>query len=167
VSEPFLAEIRMFSFNFVPRGWAICAGQVMPINQNAALFSLLGTTYGGDGRTTFALPNLLDRAPVHVDSTHGTRTLGEVGGEAAHTLTVSELPTHTHTVLARNTASTSSPAFALWGSSAKTMYASSPTVTMGPTALGTAGNSQAHDNMPPYLAITFGIALVGIFPSRN
>src|SRR5258708_2284942 len=113
MSEPFLGEIRMFGFGLIPKGWASCSGQLLPINQNQALFSLLGTTYGGNGTQTFALPDLRDQTPVHVDTTHGTRTLGERGGATTHTLTSAEMPTHTHSASARASATTDAPAGAL------------------------------------------------------
>jgi microcystin-dependent protein len=164
MTDSFLGEIRMFSFAAAPRGWALCNGQTMSINQNQALFSLLGTSYGGDGRTTFALPDLRNSAPMHVDPTH---YLGEKGGEAAHTLLASEMPGHTHIVSTRTTASTSLPAGARWAALPQPAYAATSDVAMSAAAIGNAGSSQPHENMPPYLVITFAIAVVGIFPSRN
>jgi microcystin-dependent protein len=167
MTDPFLGEIRMFSFAGPPQGWALCNGQTMSITGNQPLFSLLGTNYGGDGRTTFALPDLRNSAPMHVDPTHGTRNLGEKGGEAAHTLLSSEVPRHTHVVSAFTTASTSLPAGARWAALTQPGYAATPDTAMSAAAISNAGGSQPHQNMPPYLVITFAIATVGIFPSRN
>ena len=164
--EPFLSEIRIMSFVFAPKGWALANGQLLPINQNQALFSLLGTTFGGDGRVNFALPDLRGRAPIHVGSGH---TLGERGGEQAHTLSIAELPTHTH-VLSGSSGSGSTPA----GSGnvyAKTLQLAytGPTqlVTLGAGTVTNTGGSQAHLNMQPFLTLSFCIALQGIFPSPN
>lgn len=168
MAEPFLSEIRMFSFVFAPRGWALCNGQLLPINQNQALFSLLGTTYGGDGRVNFALPDLRGRTPIHFGSNN---TLGQRGGESAHTLSISEMPTHMHMLQASNTtATTNTPAntLSLANSSASNGYgAASNLVPMAADAAGSIGGSQAHQNMQPFLTINFGIALQGIFPSPN
>jgi microcystin-dependent protein len=168
MSEPFLSEIRIMSFTFAPRGWAQCNGQILPINQNQALFSLLGTTYGGDGRVNFALPNLQGRAPMHVSNSH---TLGERGGEAAHTLNISEMPSHTHVASAVNTAPTAgSPAGGrvLSQSSGANAYAAATNLqAMAPNALASVGGSQPHQNMQPYLTLNFCIALQGIYPSQN
>ena len=169
MAEPFLSEIRMLSFNFAPKGWALCNGQLLPINQNQALFSLLGTTYGGDGRVNFALPNLQGCTPIH---TGGGHTLGERGGEQAHTLSISELPTHQHMEMAStNTASTGTPtnALTLAKTAGASMYASGAAnlQAMSPTALNNYGGSQAHSNMQPYQVLNFSIALQGIFPSQN
>lgn len=167
MSEPFLAEIRMFSFDFVPKGWHRCDGSLLPINQNQAVFSLLGTQYGGDGITNFALPDLRDRAPMHFDPSNGTQSIGEKAGEATHTLTAAEMPSHTHTVSARATASTGAPTGAQWAPATQPAYGSAPNVVMSSNALALAGGSQPHENRPPFLVIVFAIALVGIFPSRN
>lgn len=167
MAEPFLSEIRIFSFNFAPKGWALCNGQFLPINQNQALFSLLGTTYGGNGQTTFALPNLQGRTPIHEGSGH---TLGEQGGEQAHTLTVAETPTHTHTLNGSSNAGTLIVAAGnLPGTSPSQMY-QAPDNNLGamnPASIPNAGGSQAHLNMQPFLTLNFAIALQGIFPSRN
>jgi microcystin-dependent protein len=168
MSEPFLSEIKIMSFNFPPRGWAMCNGQLLPINQNQALFSLLGTTYGGDGRVNFALPNLQGSTPIHVGNSH---TLGEKGGEQAHTLSISELPTHTHSANAANVAATSnapSNARMISQSGGANLYAAASNLqAMSPQALATVGGSQTHENKQPYLTLTFCIALQGIFPTQN
>ena len=164
MAEPFLSEIRIMSFVFAPRGWALCNGQLLPINQNQALFSLLGTTFGGDGRVNFALPDLRGRTPIHVGSGH---TLGERAGEQAHTLSISELPTHTHVASAsNNNATTNAPTNNVYSRSAVQVYA--PTSSLAAMNAGVAkatGGSQAHLNMQPFLTLSFCIALQGIFPS--
>jgi microcystin-dependent protein len=168
MAEPFLSEIRIMSFGFPPKGWATCDGQLLPINQNQALFSLLGTTYGGDGRVNFGLPNLQGRAAMHMGSGH---TLGERGGEQAHTLSISEIPTHTHTAQATTaTATTNNPTSSvmLAKSTAANLYAAaSNLVAMAPNELANVGGSQAHLNMQPFLVLNFSIALQGIFPSQT
>ena len=166
MSTPFLGEIKIVSFNFAPKGWALCNGQLLPINQNQALFSLLGTTYGGNGQTTFALPNLQGRTPLHVGAGF---ILGQSSGEEVHTLISSEMPAHTHAAVASsNTADQTSPANNYWAvSGSYTAYAGSPNETMAPQAVGPAGGSQPHANLSPYLVLNFVIALQGIFPSRN
>jgi microcystin-dependent protein len=165
VSEPFLSEIRIFSYNFPPKGWALCNGQLLPINQNQALFSLLGTTYGGNGQTTFALPDLRGRAQIHNGAGH---TLGEAGGEIAHTLSINELPTHTHG-LAANTGpgATPVPTGAVLASAANLYGDASSLVPLHPGSITPVGGSQSHNNMQPYLVLSFCIALQGIFPSQN
>ena len=165
MSEPFLSEIRIMSFGFPPKGWALCDGQLLPINQNQALFSLLGTTYGGDGRVNFALPNLQGRVPMHMGAGH---TLGERGGEQGHTLSVSELPTHTHVANGTTAAASSgSPSNALWCPNAATPYDVSPNVSMSALSITQYGGSQAHLNMAPFLTLSLCIALQGIFPSQT
>ncbi len=167
MAEPFLSEIRLFSFNFAPKGWALCNGQLLPINQNQALFALLGTTYGGNGQTNFALPNLQGRVPLHVGGGH---TLGEPGGEQAHTLSIPELPQHAHTAQASAAAGTQNvPANNLMLSqrTAEIYHAPSNLGAMIGGTLASAGGSQAHPNLQPYLVINFSIALQGIFPSPN
>ncbi|MBV9325839.1 MAG: phage tail protein [Chloroflexi bacterium] len=168
MSEPFLSEIKIMSFGFPPRGWALCNGQLLPINQNQALFSLLGTTYGGDGRVTFGLPNLQGRAPMHMGFGH---TLGERGGEPAHTLSISELPTHVHVANAANVAAAGgSPnnTRLLSQSAGANLYAQATNLqAMAPNALGNVGGGQPHDNMQPFLVLSFCIALQGIFPSQT
>ncbi len=163
MAEPFLAEIRMVSFNFAPKGWAQCDGQLLPINQNQALFSLLGTSYGGDGRTTFGLPDLRSRMPVHSGSGH---TIGERGGEATHTLTQAELARHAHPTNF-GVADTASPTGAHFARTGKISFATAPDVTMNPAAVSSVGGSQPHENLAPYLTLNFVIALQGIFPSQN
>ena len=166
MAEPFLSEIRIMSFEFAPKGWALCNGQLLPINQNQGLFSLLGTTFGGDGRVNFALPDLRGRTPIHVGSGH---TLGERGGEQAHTLSIAELPTHTHVLSATsNSGTTNVPTGNVLGKTLGLTY-SSPTqlVAMNPGSVSTVGGSQAHLNMQPFLTLNFCIALQGIFPSPN
>jgi microcystin-dependent protein len=167
MGTPFLSEIRIMSFNFPPKGWAFCNGQTLPINQNQALFSLMGTTYGGNGQTTFQLPNLQGRVPIHMDSQH---TLGETGGEQAHTVTQAELPTHTHVVNAVPAdGSQIIPGSAMLAKAAPANPYQDPANlgAMNPASVGTTGGSQPHQNMQPYLVLSFCIALQGIFPSRN
>jgi microcystin-dependent protein len=168
MAEPFLSEIRIMSFGFPPKGWALCDGQLLPINQNQALFSLLGTTFGGDGRVNFALPTLQGRASTHMGAGH---TLGERGGEQAHTLSISEVPTHTHNVNASTTvAPTNAPDTntVLSASNPQNIYGQAANlVAMAPNAVGNVGGSQAHQNMQPYLTLNFCIALQGIFPSQT
>ena len=168
MTEPFLGEIRIFSFGYAPRGWAFCNGQLLPINQNQALFSLLGTNYGGNGTTTFALPNLQGREPIHTGNGH---TLGEVGGEAAHTVTVSELPVHTHSLVATSAnADTNNPAGALLADSVIAQIYHDPDGTLSgldPAELDNLGGSQPHLNLQPFLTLNFCIAMAGIFPSRD
>jgi len=171
MAEPFLSEIRMMSFVFAPKGWALCNGQFLPINQNQALFSLLGTTYGGDGRVNFALPDLRARTPIHMGSGH---TLGERAGASSVTLQLTQIPAHNHLVTAISTANTgtnlvnpSSQFFAT--STPATLYnstGSNLTALAANTVLSVGGN-QAHENMQPYLTISFCIALQGIFPSQT
>jgi microcystin-dependent protein len=165
MSEPFLGEVKIISWNFPPKGWAFCNGQLLPINQNQALFSILGTTFGGDGRTTFALPNLQGTVPVH---TGDGIILGQKGGEQAHTLNISEMPAHSHFPIGTPVAATlTAAANNLWASDNSNPYTTSPTATMNPGSVTNTGGSQPHENMPPYLVLNFIIALVGIFPSRN
>jgi microcystin-dependent protein len=167
MAEPFLSEIRLMSFVFAPRGWALCNGQLLPINQNQALFSLLGTTFGGDGRVNFALPDLRGRVPIHVGSGH---TLGERGGEQAHTLTIAEIPTHTHVLQASpSNGSVPVPQGALLASAAPSALYGAPEslAALNPGSVTNVGGSQAHLNMQPFLTLSFCIALQGIFPSPN
>ncbi len=164
MAEPFLSELRLMSFNFAPKGWAMCNGQLLPINQNQALFSLLGTTYGGDGRVNFALPDLRGRTPIHVGNGH---TLGERAGEQAHTLSSSEMPDHIHAANASQTDGNSNvPSGSLLATAANVYASAASLITIQPSVT-TVGGSQAHLNMQPFLALTFCIALQGIFPSPN
>ena len=170
MAEPFLGEIRIMSFGYAPRAWAMCNGQLLPINQNQALFSLLGTMYGGNGQTTFALPDLRGQTPIHFGAGH---TQGERAGEQAHTLTIGELPMHSHAANATSDPHTASPENyqplpndALFGV-VNGLYTGPNNLTaMQPATLANVGGSQAHLNMQPFLTLTFCIALVGIFPSR-
>lgn len=164
MTEPFLSEIRIMSFGFPPKGWALCDGQLLPINQNQALFSLIGTIYGGDGQVNFALPNLQGRVPMHMGSGH---TLGERGGEQAHTVSISELPAHAHGLLANSTAANQTePVANLFGAAATYESPATPIAT-GPNSISPIGGSQAHLNMQPFLTLSFCIALQGIFPSQT
>lgn len=167
MGTPFLSEIKLVSFNFPPRGWAFCNGQLMPIAQNQGLFSLLGTVYGGDGRTTFGLPNLQGRVPMGVGNSH---VLGEMAGQVAHTVTMGETPAHNHFVNA--TSSTGTGAFPngnLLATTPNQMYTQTITnlTPMAPASVTSIGGSQAHENRQPFLVLTFIIALSGVFPSRN
>jgi microcystin-dependent protein len=165
MSTPFLSEIKICSFGFAPKGWALCNGQLLPINQNQALFSLLGTTYGGDGRVNFGLPNLQGRVPMHFGSGH---TLGELGGEQSHTLSISEIPTHTHVANATTNSTTGSEIASNNIMGPAKMYGSAQNLTsLLPSTLSAVGGSQAHLNMQPFLTLSFSIALQGIFPSQN
>jgi microcystin-dependent protein len=173
MSDQFVSEIRIFAGNFAPTGWAFCNGQLLPISQNTALFSLLGTTYGGDGKSNFALPNLQGSAPLQPGQGAGltSRQLGESGGEQAVTLLTSEMPSHSHGAQADNTAGGSpDPTNQAWGKiRGKNVYIPSTpasNVSMSPGAVSVAGGSLPHNNMPPYLCLTFIIALQGIFPPR-
>jgi microcystin-dependent protein len=178
MSTPFMSQIEIFSFNFAPRGWALCNGQFLPINQNQALFALMGTTYGGNGQTTFALPDLRSRVPIHMGNGH---TLGERGGEENHTVNASEMPQHNHTLVtdathqgtinlpATNTVLAQSIGvnnnggnfgFAIYGANA-------PTGALDPNTVTNTGGSQPHNNLMPYLCVSMCIALQGIFPSQN
>jgi microcystin-dependent protein len=164
MGTPYLAEIRMFSFSFPPKGWAMCNGQLLPINQNQAVFALLGTTYGGDGITNFALPNLQGRIPFH---TGNGLILGQIGNEATHILVNLEMPVHTHTAAGSATpANAGDPTANLWAAG-NAAYNPSNNTTMAPAAVANAGGGQPHENMPPFLVVNFCIALAGIFPSRS
>jgi microcystin-dependent protein len=165
MSEPFLAEIRMVGFNFAPRGWGFCDGQILPINQNQSLYSLLGTTYGGDGRTSFALPDMRGRTAIHVNSNHRQ---GQKSGEDNHTLIAAEMPQHKHTNMA-TTESASQPTAGnnLLAKTSGNIYAAATAEIENANAMSNAGGGQAHENMQPYCAVNFCIALQGLFPSRN
>ena len=173
MSDPYVAEIRMFAGNFPPTGWALCNGQLLPINQNTALFSLLGTTYGGNGVSNFALPDLRDRSPIHFQQGPGLsdRSLGESGGAAAVALTTAQLPAHAHIAKAALSPTTNTPgsdvSLSPSGGGALVYKALSHPAAMAAQTLSAAGNSQPHNNMQPYLAVTFIIALQGIFPPRS
>jgi microcystin-dependent protein len=171
MSEPFLGEIGIFGFNFAPRGWALCDGQILPINQNQSLYSLLGTTYGGDGRTTFALPDLRGRTPLHVGSGFN---LGSKSGEESHVLTVNEMPDHSHDARA----TTATPAsmtqddalLTVTGGGRRPLSPYGPDDALTPLdseSISSTGGGQGHNNMQPFLTVNFAIALQGLFPSRN
>ncbi|MBL9156132.1 MAG: phage tail protein [Verrucomicrobiales bacterium] len=165
MAEPFLSEVRLMSFVFAPKGWALCNGQLLPINQNQGLFSLLGTTFGGDGRVNFGLPDLRGRTPIHVGGSH---TLGERGGEQAHTLSIAELPQHTHLVRGNsNPATTPVPTNSVPAQASNLYGPGANPVALGASTVTNAGGSQAHQNMQPFLTLSFCIALQGIFPSPN
>lgn len=165
MSEPFVAEIRMVGFNFAPRGWAFCDGQLLPINQNQSLYSLLGTTYGGDGRTSFALPDLRGRVPIHVGNGH---TEGQKSGEETHTLSVNEMPQHSHNIQASGDAATvSDPTGSVLAQSTQIYHGPANLVDMISGTLTNVGGSQAHENRQPYLVVNFCIALQGLFAARN
>lgn len=165
MGTPFLAEIRLVGFNFAPKGWALCNGQLLPINQNQALFSLLGTMYGGNGQTNFALPDLRGRTPIHMGAGF---TQGESAGEEVHTLIVSEMPAHNHLVSASSGGpNQGSPTGNEWAALNSGYSTNAPDGVMGPSAVSSAGGSQPHTNVQPYLVLNYVIALSGIFPSRN
>lgn len=174
MSDPYVGEIRAFGFNFVPQGWAPCNGQLLPISQNTALFALLGTTYGGDGKVTFALPNLQARAPLHFGQGPGLteRVQGESGGATAVTLLPAEMAAHTHTANADgSSAGVANPENTVWGGGGRgrppAYSTDAPNVAMSAQALAPAGGSQSHNNLPPYQVVIFCIALQGIFPPRG
>lgn len=173
MSDQFLAEIRIFPFNFAPKGWALCDGQLQPINQNTALFSLLGTQFGGDGITTFALPDLQGSSPVDFGSGTGLtpRNMGDAGGEQTVTLLASQMPAHTHTAQAGASGGQGSPLGNAWASGIRgrppAYGPSGANVAMSPSAISPAGGSQPHNNLMPYLCLNFCIALQGIFPPRS
>lgn len=175
MSQPFVAEIRIVAFNFPPRGWAFCNGQLLPISQNTALFSLLGTYYGGDGKSTFALPNLQGSVPIEQGQGNGLteRFLGEQSGSSSVTLLQSEMPTHTHFAVADGSGGGNQPApngnawSGLAGRTPPSLYNNTANTTMSPFATGITGSSLPHNNMQPYLALNFIIAMQGVFPARN
>jgi microcystin-dependent protein len=165
MSTPFLAEIKMVTFNFAPKGWAVCNGQLLAINQNAAIFSLLGTTYGGNGTQTFQLPNLQGCSPLHIGVAY---PLGQFGGEENHTVDIEEMPAHAHQANGVGALATSgSAAGNSWAKSASNPYSATSNGAMSAAGLSQQGGSQPHNNMPPYLVLNFVIALQGIYPSRN
>ncbi|WP_223692693.1 phage tail protein [Leifsonia poae] len=164
MSNPYLGEIRLTSFGFAPKGWALCNGQTLPINQNQALFALLGTTYGGDGQTTFLLPDLQGRIPLGASGAH---PLGQTGGETAHVLTSSELPQHTHLASTTAVGTRSAPSGAYFAGPGKLAFGGTGTVPFAPGTVSNVGSGQPHENQAPFLTISFAIALQGIFPSRN
>ena len=166
MSNPYVGEIRMFGGNFAPVGWAFCNGQLLPISENPTLFNLIGTTYGGDGQTTFALPNLQSRVPIHQGNAH---VIGEVGGAESVTLALAQIPAHTHTPQASSSPGTSaSPSGNVWAAWSDAQYsATAPAAAMASPALAPAGGSQPHENMPPFVAVNFIISLFGIFPSQT
>lgn len=172
MSDPFIGEIRLFAGNFAPRDWAFCEGQLLPISQNNALFSLLGTTYGGDGQTTFGLPDLRGRLPIHAGSGPGltARQLGSKGGQETVTVRLDQLPSHTHPLQAsRDVAHKADPVNNVPGQSPSThlYYEAAPVLALHPDGINATGGGQAHPNMVPFLCLNFIIALVGIYPSRN
>ena len=167
MSQPFLGEIKIISWNFSPKGWAFCNGQFLPINQNQALFSILGTTYGGDGRVTFALPDFRGRAPIHQGSGF---TLGQAGGQEFHTVTMSEMPAHSHFFNASNIAdgtNVNEPTGNFPANTPAAPYRTTANTTFSPFSVTSVGGSQPHENRQPLLVLNFIIALVGIFPSQN
>ena len=169
MADPFLAEIRIFPFNFAPRGWAFCNGQLMPISQNTALFALLGVTYGGDGKSTFALPDLQGAAPMHPGQGPGLslRDLGEAGGTETVTLLTSEIPLHSHTLQAFPSAEVANPTPTRgWGNAPMYQAPGMSFGAMAPETIAPTGGSQPHNNMQPYLTLNFCIALQGVFPQR-
>lgn len=170
MSEPFLAEVRMVGFDFAPRGWALCDGQILPINQNQSLYSLLGTTYGGDGRTSFALPDLRGRTPIHEGSSNGASfDLGEKAGDETHTLSAAEMPQHTHPLNASTDENGGAdPAQSVLARAPQGLYDDPAADTpLNPDSVVDVGGGQAHENMQPFLVVNFCIALQGLFPSRN
>lgn len=180
MSEPFIGEIRLFGGNFAPRGWAFCNGQLLPVSQNTALFSVLGTTYGGDGRTTFALPDLQGRAPMHQGQGPGLtpRTIGEKDGASSVTLQSNQMPAHTHQAMAGSgDADSQDPTNRVWAKTYQTglggrkqyksAYSTTAEEAMSPQALAAQGGNAAHNNMQPYLGLSFIIALQGVYPVRS
>ncbi len=170
MSQPFLGSITLFGGNFAPRGYMFCQGQILAISQNSALFALIGTTYGGDGQTTFALPNLAGRAAIHQGTGPGLSnySIGQTAGVETVTLIANQLPAHTHTATASNAVGGGGPAGAVWAQpSSGQPYGATPNVAMNAAALTAAGGNQPHENMMPFLALNFIIAVEGIFPSRN
>lgn len=170
MSQPYVGEIRIFAGNFAPAGWMLCNGAVLPISENEVLFQLIGTTYGGDGEETFALPNLQSRVPVHMGTSAGrTFQIGETGGVETVTLTVQQLPAHAHTPTAGGTADSTNPSAATWGmaTQARPYAAATPDANMSALAIQGTGGSQPHDNMAPFLGVNFIISLFGVFPTPS
>ena len=169
MSEPFIAEIKIVGFNFAPRGWATCDGQILPINQNQSLFALLGTTYGGDGRTSFALPDLRGRTPIHVGSSNGfNHTLGSSSGEETHPLSLSEIPNHDHILQGTDNNGTSPiPIDNLLGAYNNGYGGAVDLISPASGTIANTGIGQGHENMQPFQVLNFVIALTGLFPSRN
>lgn len=174
MAQPFIGEIRMFGGNFAPAGWSLCNGQIQPIDQNPALFQLIGTTYGGDGQTTFSLPDLQGRVPVHQGTdNHGNNyVIGQKAGTETVTVTTPQMPIHSHLPRAAAVADSVSPLNKVWSTDPSATVApyftgATPATSMNANAIGNAGGSQPHENLQPFLAISFIIALFGIFPSQN
>ena len=170
MSDPYLGEIRMTGFNFAPLGWAFCDGSLLPIQSYTALFSLLGTQYGGNGTTTFALPDMRSRVPVHQGSgsTGTPYVMGQTAGVETVTLTPAQMPSHTHPPGCNTTATVNTPANQVWAPTAGSTYSNAaPTQQLSGEAIGNDGGGQAHDNMPPFTVVNFIIALQGIYPSRD
>ena len=173
MGQPFIGEIRMFAGNFAPNGWMFCDGQLLPISENDALFTLIGTTYGGDGQETFALPNLQSRVPIHMGSDGGTTfQIGEMAGVESVTLTTNQIPTHTHTMFGtNNNASTAAPGDAVAATipifGVRAYGTDAPKTNLHPNSITPVGGSQPHDNLMPFQCINFIISLFGIFPTRN
>jgi microcystin-dependent protein len=170
MSTPYIGEIRMAGFNFAPVDWALCNGQLLAISQYTALFQLLGTTYGGDGQTTFGLPNLQSRIPFHMGSNAGNNLiLGQLAGTETVTLTTNEIPAHTHSLGANSGSGTqASPAGGVWAASSLDEFSTEAVAhTMAPSTVAATGGNQPHDNIPPFLVVNFIIALFGVFPSQN
>jgi len=169
MSNPYLGEIRMVGFGFAPKNWALCNGQLLQINANQALFSILGTTYGGNGQTNFALPDLRGRVPLHAGTGNsGTYNLGQAAGEELHTLTVNEMPSHGHSAVGNSgSANQANAALHYWGNSNGSNYASTADGNMAAAAVGNAGSGQGHENRSPFQVLNFIICLAGVFPTRS
>jgi microcystin-dependent protein len=167
MAQPYIGEIRMFGGNFAPVGWMFCAGQIIPITGNETLFNLIGTTYGGDGQSTFALPDLRGRVPVHQGQGQSSYVLAQTGGVETVTLTQNQMPAHTHAPMASNTGASDNPANNFWANSTtgKPYSAAPPAVQMNAGTMGPSGGSQPHENMIPFLCVSYIISLFGIFPT--
>ena len=165
MGEPFVGEIRMFGGSFAPAGWAFCSGQLMAIAENDVLFALIGTTYGGDGQSTFGLPDLQGRIPIHQGN---GLIIGEKSGVEAVTLTTQQIPSHSHVPVCQSGAGSQAPGNGVWAASLSSIYSdAAPSLLMNPSAIASAGGSQPHDNMMPFLTISFIISLFGVFPTQN